>query len=105
MLADKPWTVVFELFIDDWGTMIDIEEVVISGYWYERIQPSSGNNKLHIDKPVAYLKFHLVIASKFYMSPTRHQVKKSLLAYSLSTKALDIISITLKQVRLSDAEE
>jgi hypothetical protein len=75
MLADKPWTVVFELFIDDWGTMIDIEEVVISGYWYERIQPSSGNNKLHIDKPVAYLKSTWLLHLSFICPPQDIKLK------------------------------
>lgn len=54
---------------------------------------------------IAYVHSQLVITSKFVIPPIKHEVKDSEPKYELNLEALDLVSIVLKQFKLSDVEE
>jgi hypothetical protein len=61
MLVDKPCIVVVESFTDGWGNSFHSGDVIIRGFWYERLKPGSQSYYLRIDKPNAYILSHLVL--------------------------------------------
>jgi hypothetical protein len=104
MLVDKPCIVVVESITTGWGNSFHARDVVIRGFWYERLKPGSRSYYLRTDKPNAYILSHLVLASKFSLPPTVHFVKGSYASYELGAEASIIISNALDQVRLLSSE-
>ena len=98
MLVDKPSTVVIESFTDGWGNSFHVGDVVIRGFWYERLRPRKRSYYLRMDKPNAYILSHLVLTSKFLLPPTAHFVKGTYALYELGAKASVIISNALDKV-------
>jgi hypothetical protein len=87
MLVDRSCHVVVETFTDDWQNMFEAGDVIIRGYWYEKLRAGSRSYHLRTDKPVAHILSCSVVASKFSMPPTLHFVRGSLATYELSVEA------------------
>jgi len=98
MLVDKCVHVVKENFIDVWGNSYLEGEMVVWGYWYDIVRPSSFTYILKDDKLVAHVYFHLVLISKFSLPFIVHKVKGNYASYELDGNVINIIFNTLDQV-------
>jgi hypothetical protein len=104
MLVDRSCHVVVETFTDDWQNMFEAGDVIIRGYWYEKLRAGSRSYHLRTDKPVAHILSCSVVASKFSMPPTLHFVRGSLATYELSVEAFQQISDAVDKGILLDAD-
>jgi len=76
-------------FKDGWGQDWLSRDQVIRRVWYERLWPSSRSYILLKDSTPTFVFSHLIVASKFKMSPTVHSVKGFNATYDLT---YDVIS-------------
>jgi hypothetical protein len=68
-------------------------DIVVRGFWYWQLQPRSHSYTPCDDKVVAFVFFHLILASKFSMPPTLHVVKGKYDTYDLTH---DVQKVTLE---------
>jgi len=79
MLVEKCPRIVVKSFEDGWKNAWTEGDVVIRGYWYEKLQRFSSHTYfLRDDKLTTYVFSHLVLAYKFTMLPTVHTMKGSM---------------------------
>jgi hypothetical protein len=90
MLIDKPLTMVKEHLIDAWGQEWFQGNYIICGLWYKRLHLGNKSYYLLEDSPPTWVYSHLIMASKFPMSPTMHVIRGSLCTYELSNEVLRI---------------
>lgn len=69
LLVDRTIHIVHESFEDEWDNFHVEGDVVLRGYWYERLHVGSRSYTFHDDKPLAYIFSHLVITSKLHCHP------------------------------------
>jgi hypothetical protein len=60
-LVDKAVHIICESFEDANMNEWIARDVVVKGYWYERLQSSSQSYQLWDDKPLAYVFSHLIL--------------------------------------------
>jgi hypothetical protein len=81
----------------------DVEgDVVLRGFWYDRLQAGSHTYALRDDKPPTYIYSQLIMASKFEMPPTEHSVKGSYATYELRVEVLECIIDVIEVARFID---
>jgi hypothetical protein len=91
MLVDTPLTMVKEHLVDAWGQEWFQGNYIICGLWYKRLHLGNKSYYLPEDSPPTWVYSHLILASKFPMSPTMHVVRGSLCTHELSNEVLNII--------------
>jgi hypothetical protein len=74
LVTKLPHTVV-DAFTDPSGNMYVPRDVVISGFWYERLRVGSRSYLLRNDRQPTSVYTHVVLTSKFSMPPTLYLVK------------------------------
>jgi hypothetical protein len=74
-------------------------QLLVCGLWYKRLHLGNKSYYLLEDSPPTWVYSHLILASKFPMSPTMHVIRGSLCTYELSNEVLRIIheSISYQQ--------
>jgi hypothetical protein len=92
MIINKGVHTISTLFINVWNNEYVTRDIVLHGFWYDRLYVGSCTYLLKDDKPSAYIFSHLILASKFSMPPTSHIVKGKYASYELLLKVMDIIS-------------
>jgi hypothetical protein len=90
MLIDIPIHMVKYHFIDAWEQCFE-GDYVVQGIWYERSSLSIRSYYQLEDSPLAFVYFHLIVSSKFFIPPTTHSIRGSLSTYELSIEVFDII--------------
>jgi hypothetical protein len=102
MFVDTPLTMVKEHLVDAWGQEWFQGNYIICGLWYKRLHLGNKSYYLLKDSPLTWVYFHLIMASKFPMSPIIHAIKGSLCTYELFNEVLRIIHEGISYQQLVD---
>jgi hypothetical protein len=70
-------------FTNGWSNEYVEGDVVLRGFWYDRLSINSRTYLLRDDKHVAYVFSNLILASKFSMPPTCHTFNGKYTSYEL----------------------
>jgi hypothetical protein len=92
---------VVHAFIDPDGNMYVPGDVVINGFWYERLRVGNRSYLLRNDWQPTSVYTHVVLTSKFNMPPTLHPIKGRFASYELKVDVRDIIEDALQATMLS----
>jgi hypothetical protein len=84
MLIDKGVHMVETSFTNGWTNEYVEGDVVLRGFWYDRLFANSRTYFLKDDKLIAYVFLHPILASKFSMPPTCHTIKGKYTSYELN---------------------
>ena len=76
--------VVKKAFTFKWGTEFDIDNEVVSGYYYQKYGRGEESYVLLKNSEVVFMHAHLVRAVKFLMPPKDHRVNGNDMVYALS---------------------
>jgi hypothetical protein len=83
MLVDEGVHMVQTSFINGWSNEYVEGDVVLRGFWYDKLFVSSQTYLLRDEKHVAYVFSHLILASKFSIPLTCHKIKGKYTSYEL----------------------
>jgi hypothetical protein len=102
MIIDKGVHTFSAPFADVWNNEYVTKDIVLHGFWYDKLFVGSRTYLLKNDKPHDYIFSHLILASKFSMPPTSHIMKGKYASYELLLKVMDIILDVIKAIELLD---
>jgi len=100
MLVEKGVHVVDKYFTYFDGNECTQGDMVVKGYWYERLQVGSHSYLFQDDQPLTFVFSRLILASKFSLPPTNHMVKGSYATYELKNNVAEIILEALEAFQL-----
>lgn len=100
LLIDQSAHILDEDVVDGWNQSYFIGDSVVRGFYYEKLRPGSRTYYLLEDHPPAYAYSHLIVASKFNMPPTVHNLKCNMATYELMDEVFQIISAGVEAYQL-----
>jgi hypothetical protein len=92
-------------FKDGWGQDWLPRKKFIQGVWYETLQLGNRSYILLKNSTLAFVFFHLIVASKFKMLPNAHNAKGFNVRYDLTYDVINIIHQDLETHRLADLDQ
>ncbi len=92
ILCTKPLHTVKEAFTDNWGTVFEVGDEVVAGFYYQKYHE---NYVLLKNSHIVYMHAHLVRCVKFLMLPKSHRVSGNDCTYELPNSELVKVMSTI----------
>jgi hypothetical protein len=102
MLVVKATYIIAEAFCDPDGNAYLPRDVVFNGMWYEQLREGSLTYLLKNDRDPSTIYSHLILSSKFSMSPIVHPIKSHFSGFELHAEVKEIINEALRSAALLD---
>jgi hypothetical protein len=100
LLVVKPTYVVEDAFTDPVGNSYVPGDVVFNGFWYERLREGSRTYLLKNDREASTVYSHVILTSKFSLSPIQHLIKGRFSGYELKLEVKETIDEALSATLL-----
>jgi hypothetical protein len=99
-LVVKPTYVVEEAFTNPNGNSYMLGDIVFNGFWYERLREGSRTYLLKNDREASTVYSHVILTSKFSLSPIQHLIKGRFSGYELKLEVKETIDEALSATLL-----